>query len=334
MFSNVTFQNPEFFWLFAVFPVLFAWTVWQRNNRQAKLYISGTRAFQAGSTWRSKAASSLLVFRLLALSALIVAMARPQSVDEYNQIKKTEGIDIVLSIDISGSMLARDFRPNRLEALKDLAAQFIRNRPNDRIGLVIFAGESFTKTPVTTDKEIILRTLSDITFDNRMEQGTAIGMGLSTAVNRLKESKALSKIVILMTDGVNNAGSIDPRIAAELAAEYNIKTYTIGIGTNGTAPSPVAIDANGNFIYQNVPVEIDEDLLTFIAERTGGKYFRATGNQKLKEIYDEIDQLEKTEIEEFTYTDRQDLFKPLVILALGLLTLEFLLKNTLFKSFI
>lgn len=334
MFSNVTFQNPEFFWLFAVFPLLVAWIFWQRNHRQAQLFISNTRAFTSYGTFLVKLAPGLFVLRLLELSALIIAMARPQSVDEYNQIKKTEGIDIVLSVDISGSMLARDFRPNRLEALKNLAAQFIRNRPNDRIGLVVFAGESFTKTPVTTDKEVILRTLSEITFDNRMEQGTAIGMGLSTAVNRLKESKALSKIIILMTDGVNNAGAIDPRIAAELAAEYNIKTYTIGIGTNGTAPSPVAIDANGNFIYQNVPVEIDEELMGFIAERTGGLYFRATGNEKLKEIYDEIDKLEKTEIEEFTYSARKDLFRPLVILGLTLLILEFLLKNTLFKSFI
>lgn len=334
MFSNVTFQNPEFFWLFAILPVLVAWTLWQRNRRQAKLFISNTRAFKASDSVIAKLAPGLFLLRLLEISALIVAMARPQSVDEYNQIKKTEGIDIVLCIDISGSMLARDFRPNRLEALKNLAAQFIRNRPNDRIGLVVFAGESFTKTPVTTDKEVVLRTLSEITFDNRMEQGTAIGTGLSTAVNRLKESKALSKIIILMTDGVNNAGAIDPRIAAELASEYNIKTYTIGVGTNGTAPSPVAIDANGNFIYQNVPVEIDEKLMEFIAQRTGGLYFRATGNEKLKEIYDEIDKLEKTEIEEFTYTDRKDLYRPLVVLALGLLMLEFLLKNTLFKSFI
>ncbi|MBU2527196.1 MAG: VWA domain-containing protein [Bacteroidetes bacterium] len=334
MFENITYENPEFFWLFLLLPIAVAWYVWQRRNQTAALRLSNTHAFAGQISFLSKTKPILFVLRLLALAALIVAMARPQTVDEFSKIKKTEGIDIVMSIDISGSMLARDFRPNRLEALKNVAANFVRERSNDRIGIVVFAGESFTKTPVTSDKEMVLRALSEITFDNRMNQGTAIGMGLATAVNRLKESQALSKVIILLTDGVNNAGSIDPRIAAELAKEFNIKTYTIGVGTNGTAPSPVAIDNAGNFIYQNVPVEIDEKLLNEIAEETGGKYFRATDNKKLQEIYEEINKLEKTEIEEFKYTNREEKYRLWVWLAGIFLLTEVLMRWTLFRSFI
>jgi Ca-activated chloride channel family protein len=240
----------------------------------------------------------------------------------------------VIAIDVSASMLARDLKPNRLEALKEVAARFINERPNDRIGLVEYAGESYTKTPLTSDKSIVLSSLKGIVYNTIIEGGTAIGMGLATSVNRLKDSRAKSKVIILLTDGVNNTGFIDPRTASELAVEFGIKTYTIGLGTNGMAVSPIGILPNGQFQYGNVQVEIDEDLLKEIAQTTGGKYFRATSNTKLKEIYDEINKLEKTEIEEFKYKNYDEKFRSLTLLALGLLGLELLFRYTLFRSFV
>jgi len=275
----------------------------------------------------------LFGFRTLALVLIIVAMARPQSVDVSTKTKKTRGIDIVMAIDVSASMLAKDLKPNRLEALKDVAGKFIARRPNDRIGLVEYAGESYTRTPVTSDKNIIFNSLKEIKYNTIITGGTAIGMGLATAVNRIKDSKAKSKIIILLTDGVNNSGFIDPLTASELASEYGIKTYTIGLGSNGMALSPVAI-RNGKIQYSRIQVEIDEKLLKEIAQGTGGKYFRATNNKKLEEIYAEINQLEKTEIEEFKYYNYEEKFRPLVLWALALLVFEFLLRHTLLKSFI
>ena len=239
-----------------------------------------------------------------------------------------------MAIDVSASMLARDLRPNRLEALKKVASEFIEGRPNDRIGLVVYAGESYTKTPITSDKSIVLGALKDIEYSNILENGTAIGMGLATSVNRLKDSKALSKVIILLTDGVNNSGTIDPKLASELAKEYEIKTYTIGLGSNGMALSPIGILPNGRFQYGNQRVEIDEALLKEIADATGGKYFRATNNDKLEEIYDEINKLETTEVEEFKFYNYQELYRPLVLIALGLLFFELLLRFTIFRSFI
>ena len=206
----------------------------------------------------------------------------------------------MMAIDVSASMLAKDLKPNRLQALKNVAEEFIKNRPSDRIGLVEYAGESYTQ-PLTLDKNIILRSLSEVKYNNIIEGGTAIGMGLATCVNRIKDSKSISKVIILLTDGINNAGFIDPVTAAELAKEFNIKIYSIGLGTNGLALSPIGIDDRGKFNYSNVKVEIDEELLTQISEMTGGKYFRATNNSRLKEIYDDINKLEKTDIEEFKY---------------------------------
>jgi len=261
-------------------------------------------------------------------------MARPRTVDVTSQIKGTEGIDIVIAADISTSMLAQDFKPNRLEALKEVAIEFVERRKTDRIGIVIYAGESYTKTPLTSDKALVKTSIEDIDFTDAIDGGTAIGMGIATSVNRLKESLAESKVIILLTDGVNNTGFIDPEIATELAMEYKIKIYSIGIGTQGKAMSPVAILPNGQFQYRPVEVEIDEALLTKIADQTGGKYYRATNQEKLVEIYDEIDALEKTEIEEEKFYDYQELFKPLVILGLGLLLFEFILRNTLFRSFV
>ena len=270
----------------------------------------------------------------MVLALLITALARPRTVDVSTKTKTTRGIDIVMAIDVSASMLAKDLKPNRLEALKQVAAQFIKERPNDRIGLVEYAGESYTKTPITSDKAIVLRSLESINYNTVIEGGTAIGMGLATSVNRLKDSKAISKIIILLTDGVNNSGFIDPKIASELAVEYGIKTYTIGIGTNGMALTPMGILPNGNLQYGRAQVEIDEELLKEIAEVTGGKYFRATNNKKLAEIYDEINKLEKTEIEEFKYYNYEEKYRPLVLLAGMLLLFELLLRFTIFRSFV
>jgi len=334
MFENFEFVNPLFFWLFLLLPLLILWYVWKRKKQTAALKISSTKGFKTKKNWLARLRPLLFIFRIVALSALIVAMARPRTVDESTQTKTTSGIDIVIAIDVSASMLARDLKPNRLEALKTVAARFINARPNDRIGLVEYAGESYTKTPLTSDKSIVLSSLKNITYNNVIEGGTAIGMGLATSVNRLKESKAKSKVIILLTDGVNNSGFIDPKIASELAVEFEIKVYTIGLGTNGMALSPIGIRPDGGFQYGNQQVEIDEELLKEIATTTGGKYFRATSSTKLAEIYEEINKLETTEIEEFKYTNYDEMYRPWALLALGLLALEFLLRYTVFRSFV
>src|SRR5690606_36428362 len=259
---------------------------------------------------------------------------KPISTDVTTTTSTTQGIDVVLSIDVSASMLARDLKPNRLDALKEVAADFIQGRPGDRIGLVVYAGESFTLTPVTSDKNVVLNALENLEYNTVLENGTAIGMGLATSVNRLKESEAKSQVIILLTDGVNNSGFIDPKIASELAVEYGIKTYTIGLGTNGMALSPIGILPNGQFQYGMARVEIDETLLQDIATTTGGKYYRATDNEKLEEIYEEIDSLEKTEIEEFQFTNVEERFRPFLLLGGLFLVLELFLRLTVFRSFI
>ena len=332
MFENISFANPEFFWLLLLLPLAILWYFFKRNEQSASLKISSIKGF-ANTSLIPKLKPLLFVFRLFALTAIIVAMARPQTEDISTRTKTTKGIDIVMAIDVSSSMLARDLKPNRLSALKEVAADFIRERPNDRIGLVAYAGEAFTKTPITSDKAIVLNSLREITY-GQLNDGTAIGMGLATSVNRLKESKSISKIIILLTDGVNNSGFIEPQTAADLAIEYGIKTYTIGLGTNGNALSPIAYNADGSFRYGMRQVEIDEKLLQEIADATGGKYFRATDNEKLEAIYDEINKLEKTEIEEFKYYKYEEKFRPWVLLAGALLLLEWLFRNTLFRSFI
>ncbi|KAA5827574.1 VWA domain-containing protein [Algibacter amylolyticus] len=334
MLEGIEFVNKEFFWLLLVLPLVVLWYILKNKKQTAELKISSLKGFKVTSSWLPKLRHLLFGLRLLALALIIMALARPQSVDVSTKTKTTRGIDIVMAIDVSASMLAKDLSPNRLEALKKVASEFIKGRPNDRIGLVEYAGESYTKTPITSDKSIVLRSLKSIKYNNIIEGGTAIGMGLATSVNRLKDSKASSKVIILLTDGVNNSGFIDPKIASELAVEYGIKTYTIGLGTNGMALSPVAILPNGNFQYGRIQVEIDEELLKEIAEVTGGKYFRATNNKKLEEIYEEINKLEKTEIEEFKYYNYEEKFRPLVILAGLLLLMELLLRYTVFRSFI
>lgn len=332
--NGITFLNPGFFWLFLLIPIAIAWFFWKRNQQVATLKISSLKGFQGQNSFLAKLKPVLFALRFLALSSLIVAMARPRTVNVSNQTKTTKGIDIVMAVDVSGSMLAKDLKPNRMEALKDVAQTFVENRPNDRIGLVVYAAEAYTKTPVTSDKAIILEAIKSIKYDNVLQDGTGIGMGLTTAINRLKDSKAKSKIIILLTDGVNNAGFIEPETASDIAEQYGIKVYTIGIGTNGTAEFPYAIATNGKFLFRMMPVEIDEKLLRSIAKKTKGKYFRATSNSKLEQIYEEINKLETTEIEELKFYDFDEKFRPFVWLAGILLLLEIALRNTLFKSFI
>jgi len=332
MLDNITFANPDFFWLFLLLPFAILWYVLKDKEQTASVRISSLKGFSYNS-FLPKLKPVLFALRLFALSAIIVAMARPQTEDISTRTKTTKGIDIVMAIDVSSSMLARDLKPNRLAALKEVAADFIKKRPNDRIGLVAYAGEGYTKTPITTDKAIVLNSLRDITY-GQLEDGTAIGMGLATSVNRLKESEAKSKIIILLTDGVNNSGFIEPQTAADLAIEYGIKTYTIGLGTNGNALSPIAYNADGSFRYGMRQVEIDEELLQDIAKVTGGRYFRATNNETLEEIYEEINKLEKTEIEEFKYYRYEEKFRPWIYIAGLLLLFEWLLRNTIFRSFV
>ena len=334
MFNNFEFHNPGFLWLFLIIPLIAIWFFFSRKKESATLSMPNVKGFKGSKSLLPKLKPLLYALRLLAFSALKLALARPRNVAVSKKTKSNRGIDIVMAVDVSASMLAKDLKPNRLEALKKVATDFINRRPNDRIGIVVYAGESFTQTPITSDKSIIKRTISEIKW-GQLEGGTAIGMGLGSAVNRLKESKAKSKIIILLTDGVNNSGFVDPKTATELAKELNIKVYTIGIGTNGMAPFPWAKDPRtGKITFKNQQVEIDETLLKHIATETEGKYFRATDNDKLKAIYDEIDKLEKTKIEEFKYYNYTERYRFLVILAGIFLLLEFILKNTLFKSFI
>jgi len=334
MLQNFEFLNPQFLWLLLLIPFLAVWYFLIRNDDSATLTIASTKGFEVKPSILSKLKPILYVLRLVAITLLIVALARPRNVSVSKRTKTNKGIDIVMAIDVSASMLARDLMPNRLEALKLVATDFVNQRPNDRIGIVVYAGESFTKTPITSDKRIVRNTISQIKW-GELDGGTAIGMGLGSAVNRLKESKAKSKVIILLTDGVNNTGFVDPKTATELAVGLGIKVYTIGLGTNGTASFPYAKDPKtGKLLFRNSPVEIDESLLKYIAKETEGKYFRATDNSKLKAIYNEINKLEKTEIEEFKYYNYQEKYRFLVLLAGLFIFLEIGLKNTIFKSFI
>ena len=331
--DNIVFKNPEFLWLLILLPVVAFMLYKFKFVRLNNFKFSNLESFDS-KTLKSKLYPLINIFRIITLLLVIVALARPQEISNSTRIKTSSGIDIVIAVDISSSMLAQDLKPNRLEALKTVASQFINDRINDRIGLVIYAGESYTKTPVTSDKNVVIKSLSDITFDGIIEDGTAIGMGLATSVNRLKESKAKSKVIILLTDGVNNSGFIDPSTAADLAANFEIKTYTIGLGTNGNARAPVALNPNGSFRFGMTKVEIDEELLKNVANKTGGLYFRATDNKKLEEIYNEINKLEKTEIEEIKYSDSEEKYRLLIIAAIGLIFVELILKYIVFRSII
>ena len=334
MIEGIYFANPNYLWLLSIIPIMVVWNILTWKKQQPTLKMPSLLNFKTGSSFLAKLYPFLYVFRLLAISLIILSIARPQTVDVSTRTKTNKGIDIVMAIDVSSSMLAQDLKPNRLVALKRVAGEFIEDRRSDRIGLVVYAGESYTKTPITSDKSIVKSSLGEINFQGLIEDGTAIGMGLATSVNRLKDSKAKSKIIILLTDGVNNSGFIDPKIATDLAVEFGIKTYTIGLGSNGTALAPVGILPNGKFKYGLTKVEIDEVLLKEISQKTGGIYFRATDNQKLEEIYNEINKLEKTEIEEFKYYNYEEKYRSLIILAIALIVFEWILRSTVFKSFI
>ncbi|MEO6178069.1 MAG: VWA domain-containing protein [Flavobacterium circumlabens] len=332
--SKITFLNPEFFWLFLLIPIAIIWFLLKRNQQSATLKMSSTQGFKNSESLLTKLKPCLYVFRTIALSSLIIALARPRTVDISNQTKTTKGIDIVIAIDVSGSMLAKDLKPNRMEALKRVAADFVEERPNDRVGLVLYASEAYTKTPVTSDKAIILEAIKGIKYDTALQDGTGIGMGLATAVNRLKDSKAKSRVIILMTDGVNNAGFIEPETAADIAKQYGIKVYTIGLGSNGMAESPYAYGPNGGFLFKMQKVEIDEQLMKNIARKTDGTYFRATSNDRLAQIYKSINKLETTEIQELKFYDYDEKYRVFVLLAAFLLLLEIGLRNTVYRSFI
>lgn len=329
LFSGIEFANKGFLWLLILIPLMIAWYIWRNSKLYGSLRMSALKGFSS----RKKSKYTTLrhygiVLRALALIALIIALARPQSAFSW-QNSTTEGIDIVITTDISGSMLAEDLKPNRLEAGKNIAIDFIKDRPEDRIGLVIFSGESFTQCPLTIDHDVLINLFSEIS-NGMVEDGTAIGMGLATAVNRLKESEAKSKVVILLTDGSNTTGSIPPLTAAEIAKQMKVRVYTVGVGTKGFAPYPVKTPFGVQ--YQQVPVTIDEDVLKNIAKMTGGQYFRATNNAKLKEIYQQIDQLEKAKIAVTQYHKKTERFLPFALIAMVLLLLEFLLRNTIFKG--
>ena len=334
MFEGIYFANPDYLWLLLLFPGMIFWHIVTWRKAQAELKMPTLSSFQQHSSFWSLVRPLLFVFRILAMALIILAIARPQTVDISTRTKTNKGIDIVMVIDVSSSMLAQDLKPDRLSALKRVASAFVDDRLSDRIGLVVYAGESYTKTPITSDKGIVKGALREISYQGLIEDGTAIGMGLATSVNRLKDSRAKSKVIILLTDGVNNSGFIDPKIATELAVEFGIKTYTIGLGSNGTARAPVGILPNGSFQYAMTKVEIDEALLKEIAAATGGIYFRATDNKKLEEIYAEINKLEKTEVEEFKYYNYEEKYRFLVLLALALIAIEWIGRNTVFKSFI
>ena len=329
---DIEFYNPEFLWLLLIVPPLALFFFKTNKNRTSSFKISSTSDFGIGL--KSRIYPLLDILKLLTITMIIIALSRPQEISNSVRTKTSSGIDIVIAVDISSSMLAQDLKPNRLEALKSVAAEFINDRKNDRIGLVIYAGESYTKTPVTSDKTIIIKSLNDIVFDGIIQDGTAIGMGLATSVNRLKDSRAKSKVIILLTDGVNNSGFIDPTTAADLATNYGIKTYTIGLGSNGNALAPVALNPDGSFRFGMTKVEIDEDLLESIALKTGGLYFRATNNQSLQEIYDEINKLEKTEVEEIRFSDAEEKYRIFVLMALGLIFVEFISRKLIFKSIV
>ena len=324
------FANPHFLYLFVLLIPLIAWYVVRLRKKQASLKVSATEAFNTpkATTFKVYFRHVPFMLRLTAIALIIIILARPQSTDNWDT-RSTVGIDIMMALDISTSMLAEDLKPNRVEAAKNVAATFINGRPNDNIGLVVFAGESFTQCPLTTDHAVLLNLFKDIQC-GMIEDGTAIGLGIANAVSRIKDSQAISRVIILLTDGVNNRGEIAPVTAAEIAQAFGIRIYTIGIGTLGEAPYPVRTPFG--IQYQNIKVEIDEPALKQIASLTGGQYFRATDNASLRQIYQEIDQLEKTKISVQQYSKKQEEYLPLALLTFALLLFEVLIRNTWLKN--
>lgn len=326
---DITFANPEFLFLLLLLVPVVVWYILKNRSSQASLQISSINGFKGSNpSLKYYMRHVLFAFRVIAIALLIMALARPQSSENWKDVT-TEGIDIVIALDISSSMLARDFNPNRMEASKEIAKEFIQGRPNDRIGLVVFSGESFTQCPLTTDHTVLMNLFEDIE-SGMVEDGTAIGMGLATAVNRMKESETESKVVILLTDGVNNMGSIAPATAAEIAKTFDIRVYTIGVGSHGEAPYPV--NTPYGVRYKDMKVEIDEDVLRQIASETEGEYFRATNNQKLKSIYQQIDEMEKSEIEVKEFSEKSEEYLGFALIAGMLLLIEIVSKSTVMRS--
>lgn len=328
--ADIEFAYKNLLWLLAIIPLLVAWYIWRQRELTAQIRFTGHHIFNSlpGSPI-APLRHIPFALRMIALAMLIVACSRPQSSTSWQNVT-TKGIDIVIALDISGSMLAEDFKPNRLEACKEVALDFLKGRPKDRVGLVVYSGESFTQCPLTTDHSV-LKGLFDKIKNGMIEDGTAIGMGLATAVNRLKESDAISKVIILLTDGNNTTGLVPPLTAAEIAKSFDIRVYTIGVGTNGMAPYPFKNPYGSGYTYQNVEVKIDEATLRQIASTTGGKYFRATDNRKLEQIYREIDKMEKSKIEVTEFRKKNEKFFPWLLGACLLLLLEFALRNTVFR---
>ena len=325
----MVFENPLYLFLLLILIPVIVWYILKQKNAQASLQVSTTQAFdKMPKSYKVYLRHVRFALRLLVITCLIIVLARPQSTDNW-QNSSTEGVDIVLALDISGSMMARDFKPDRVEAAKDVAAQFVSGRENDNIGLVIFAGESFTMCPMTTDHAVLLNLMKDV-HCGMVDDGTAIGDGLATAINRIKDGPAKSKTIILLTDGTNNAGDIAPLTAAQIAKSLGIRVYTIGVGSKGLAPYPVQTPYG--ITYQNMPVEIDESALQQIAATADGKYFRATNKNVLKNIFEEIDKMEKTKLTVKEYSRKEEDFMPWAILALVLLGMEIVLRNTLLRN--
>lgn len=329
--SDIQFAEKHWFWLLLMLPLMILWYIFRMKKYEGEFNFSSFDNFTCiRPSLRARMRHITFVLRLMGVSLIILALARPQSRSSWKDVK-TEGIDIVISMDISLSMLAKDFKPNRLEVAKEVILDFIDARPNDKIGMVIFSGEAFTQCPLTVDHKVLKNMFPEIKA-GMLDQGTAIGLGLASAVARLKESKAKSKVIILISDGVSNVGEIAPLTAGEIAQTYGLRVYTIGVGTKGKALQPVAMYPNGQLEYDYVDVEIDEAVMDKIAQMTGGKYFRATDKESLSSIYKEIDKLEKTIISEKSFTNKAEHFLPFGIGALISLLLEFILKRTVFKS--
>ncbi len=329
-FSDIQFSEKHWFWLMLVIPFMITWYIWRLKKLEGEINYSSFSLLKGiKSSNKAMFRHSLFVLRIFAFAFLIAALARPQSRSSWKDTK-TEGIDIVISLDVSLSMLAKDFKPNRLEVAKEVIVEFVDARPNDRIGLVIFGGEVFTQCPLTNDHKVLKNMFSQIKA-GMLDQGTAIGLGLAGAVARIKESKAKSKVIIFISDGVNNVGEISPLTAGELAKTYGLRVYCIGVGSKGKALQPVAIYAQGEYEYDYVDVEIDEKVMTEISDITGGKYFRATNKESLKNIYQEIDKMEKTIISEKSFSNKAEHFLPFACAAAILLLLEFILRFTVFR---
>jgi Ca-activated chloride channel family protein len=331
-YRGLTFADKWVLWIIPIALILgITWWWFRRKKQYPTLTLSSLKSIENFKNPDKGKLKNILPFlRMAALVLFLVAMARPQT--SFNEQKvTTDGIDIVLSIDVSTSMLAQDFKPNRMEAAKKEAIDFVEARKADRIGLVVFAGESFTQCPVTIDHAIVKNQLKAVK-DGVLEDGTAIGMGLATAVQRLRESKAKSKVVILMTDGVNNRGLVDPITATDIALQFGVRVYTIGIGTNGQAYTPIGMDPGGKIVFDYAEVQIDEKLLKEVSKKTGGQYFRANNNAKLKDIYSQIDKLEKTKIEVSAYQHKTEKFHAFALLGALLLVAEFLLRFVSLRS--